>query len=112
MKKTMRKHGITVTLQDNGSYKVSGRLDGKGSEKWEMTCKDFNEAGSVAFEMADNNDQGCEINHKMCEVFGKSFFEDDFEDDFEDYYRPSSYNGDYGPSNPWNAPGMSVSDFI
>ena len=73
MKKTMRKHGITVTLQDDGSYKLSGRIDGKDSKKWEITCKDFNEAGSVAFEMADNNDQGREINYKMCKVFGKSF---------------------------------------
>ena len=24
----------------------------------------------------------------------------------------SSTNGDYSPSNPWNAPGMSISDFI
>ncbi len=28
------------------------------------------------------------------------------------YYTPSSTAGDYGPSNPWEAPGMSVSDFI
>ena len=25
---------------------------------------------------------------------------------------PSSTDGDYSPSNPWDAPGMSVSDFI
>ncbi len=29
----------------------------------------------------------------------------------EDRYT-SSYRGDYGPSNPWDAPGMSVRDFI
>ena len=41
------------------------------------------------------------------------------EDDFpvgdwrEDmYYCPSSTAGDYGPGNPWDAPGMSVRDFI
>lgn len=27
-------------------------------------------------------------------------------------YAPSAENGDYGPSNPWNAPGMKISDFI
>ena len=27
-------------------------------------------------------------------------------------YTPSATNGDYGPSNPWDAPGMSPSDFI
>ena len=31
----------------------------------------------------------------------------DDEDDFT-----SSYYGDYGPNNPWDAPGMSVRDFI
>ena len=25
---------------------------------------------------------------------------------------PSSTNGDYSPSNPWDAPGMSIRDFI
>ena len=36
--------------------------------------------------------------------------EEYYEEDEE--YVPSSYNGDYGPSNPWNAPGMRISDFI
>ena len=36
--------------------------------------------------------------------------EDDEEE--EDDYRPSSTNRDYSPSNPWDAPGMSVKDFI
>ena len=27
-------------------------------------------------------------------------------------YTPSSSNGDYNPSCPWKAPGMSISDFI
>ena len=27
-------------------------------------------------------------------------------------YTPSAENGDYGPSNPWDAPGMKISDFI
>lgn len=28
-----------------------------------------------------------------------------------EYYSSSTY-GDYGPSNPWDAPGMSIRDFI
>ena len=32
--------------------------------------------------------------------------------DEDDEYCPSSTNGDYSPSNPWDAPGMSVRDFI
>ena len=30
----------------------------------------------------------------------------------DDEYCPSSTAGDYSPSNPWNAPGMSIRDFI
>lgn len=34
------------------------------------------------------------------------------EDNTNEKHIRSSTNGDYGPSNPWDAPGMSVSDFI
>ena len=71
MAKTMRKHGITVSHLDNGKWRVSGRIDGK---KWSEEYKSFQEAGECAFEMADNNDFGCEINHKMCEVFHRIFY--------------------------------------
>lgn len=43
---------------------------------------------------------------------------DYFVDDEEDSgpngnrYTPSSTNHDYSPSNPWDAPGMSIHDFI
>ncbi len=36
--------------------------------------------------------------------------EDNYED--EEEYVPSSENGDYGPSNPWDAPGCSIDMFI
>ena len=37
----------------------------------------------------------------------------EFDHNYDDrYYTPSSTNGDYGPSNPWDAPGMSIHDFI
>lgn len=32
--------------------------------------------------------------------------------DEEEYYTPSATRGDYSPSCPWNAPGMSIHDFI
>ena len=35
-----------------------------------------------------------------------------FEKDEEEEYEPSSTGGDYSPSNPWDAPGMNISDFI
>lgn len=37
---------------------------------------------------------------------------DDDSLEFEDDYTPSATRGDYSPSNPWDAPGMSVRDFI
>jgi hypothetical protein len=37
---------------------------------------------------------------------------DDFEEYYEEEYTPSSTNRDYSPSNPWDAPGMSIKDFI
>jgi hypothetical protein len=30
----------------------------------------------------------------------------------EEYYVPSASNGDYSPSNPWDAPGCSIDMFI
>ncbi len=30
----------------------------------------------------------------------------------EEHYCPSATAGDYGPGNPWDAPGMSIRDFI
>lgn len=35
---------------------------------------------------------------------------DEAQDDKE--HVPSAENGDYGPSNPWDAPGMNIWDFI
>ena len=32
--------------------------------------------------------------------------------DEDEEYIPSAENGDYSPSNPWDAPGMSIKDFI
>ena len=37
--------------------------------------------------------------------------DEDVGNDDEDYV-PSSTNGDYSPSHPWDAPGMSIRDFI
>ena len=34
------------------------------------------------------------------------------DEDADDHAAPSSTGGDYSPANPWDAPGMSVSDFI
>lgn len=37
----------------------------------------------------------------------------DYEEEEDDYrYTPSATARDYGPGNPWDAPGMSIRDFI
>lgn len=40
--------------------------------------------------------------------------EDEYLEDYESWeeYCSSSTHGDYSPSNPWDAPGMCISDFI
>lgn len=48
---------------------------------------------------------------EACRVYcGLGVDEDSYDEDEE--YVPSSSRRDYGPSNPWDAPGMSVKDFI
>lgn len=49
-------------------------------------------------EVVDGNSDACEQ------------FEPDYKNN--DEYTPSSTNGDYSPSHPWDAPGMSIKDFL
>ena len=35
-----------------------------------------------------------------------------YEEYADEHYTPSSTARDYSPSNPWNAPGMCIHDFI
>lgn len=45
---------------------------------------------------------------------GESYYDEDRFAGYveDDEYTPSATRGDYSPSNPWDAPGMSMSDFI
>ena len=53
-------------------------------------------------------------------IAGPDGFDGDFDEMMEELtwleFEPDDYRsatrGDYGPSNPWDAPGMSISDFI
>ena len=51
---------------------------------------------------------GCDARDPGC-----SRYEPETDDDRgSGMYTPSSTAGDYGPGNPWDAPGMSIRDFI
>ena len=61
----------------------------------------------MGYEMSETEDEERQIAEK-CDRYEEgtpSCFE-------EEEYTPSATHGDYSPSCPWNAPGMSVSDFI
>ena len=54
--------------------------------------------GPYEMDVCDGRDTGCDL------------YEPETEEDY--HYCPSSVTGDYGPGNPWDAPGMSIRDFI
>ena len=48
----------------------------------------------------------------IAELIAQDSFEIDSEESLDDECTPSASAGDYSPGNPWDAPGMSISDFI
>ena len=46
------------------------------------------------------------------EVDSTDYWVEEDDDERHYHYTPSAENGDYSPSDPWNAPGMKMSDFI
>ncbi len=55
-----------------------------------------------------------ELSDTEAEYFGLNMerYRDATGEDADDHTVPSSAGGDYSPANPWDAPGMSASDFI
>ena len=49
---------------------------------------------------------------KLYEIADIDTNEIESDEDWDDDYTPSAENGDYSPSNPWDAPGMKQSDFV
>ena len=68
--KRMQFKGFKISERKDGSYKVS--YDSFFGH-YERVCKDFFDAGEWVYGMADNHDIGCAVNHRMCDVFGKTF---------------------------------------
>ena len=46
------------------------------------------------------------------EVDSTDYWVEEDNDEHHYHYTSSAENGDYSPSNPWDAPGMKMSDFI
>lgn len=65
----------------------------KQIEEWIISLKDM-----IASKDSDNANHYEDVESDECES--------------ENFYTPSCTNGDYSPSCPWNAPGMSIADFI
>ena len=55
-----------------------------------------------------------ELSDTEAEYFGLDMkqYRDATDEDADSHMAPSSTGGDYGPANPWDAPGMSASDFM
>lgn len=108
-------HNLTITEvdQDNASCVVT--------ETWinEDTLEDMEHTDTYSI---GTNENGSQYAYKDSFVlYANSAFNyphllDKYEEaeecDEEEYYTPSCTAGDYGPSNPWDAPGMSIHDFI
>ena len=89
-----------------------------------MMYREFNEDGLMVRRGSDVNMLvedamefgGCVVDYERnfiggCKWVWDRFFGGDVEE-YEDDYCPSASRGDYSPSNPWDAPGMSISNFI
>lgn len=73
------------------------------------------EACSTLCEYCESDGCGyCQVS-RLCndaEIELGLFDQEDIDEDEDDSHISSSTCRDYGPSNPWDAPGMSVKDFI
>ena len=54
----------------------------------------------------------CDLYETIAELIAQDSFEIDSEEPLDDECTPPASAGDYSPGNPWDAPGMSIGDFI
>jgi len=70
----VKKNKVIITEKQDDIYEVS--LTDSLGDTYKGVCHSWYELGSWVYEMADNNDIGSELNHKMCAAFGKEFGKD------------------------------------
>ena len=112
----MMKYFFTANVErePDGTYTA----DFDASYGWENVMQEMFEAIAPALEdgsclevYPDNWKDTMVVKDGKVE-FTQEEIEDDEEEDDDEEYCPSSTAGDYGPGNPWDAPGMSIRDFI
>ena len=67
---------------------------------------------SLREELAKTPEQREDESRRFCEELAEMEAEQLYRELHGDHYCPSCTVGDYGPGNPWDAPGMSIHDFI
>lgn len=115
-------HTFTVVSVD-----ATGERLCKIKEEWisEDSWRDCERTDVYKVRGAYDDQYAESVSHPGWKLYAKAAFNypaaDPEEDDYvyddrgeylDDDYTPSATRGDYSPSNPWDAPGMSVSDFI
>lgn len=70
--KVLKCKGFTIKEMADGSFKCEYKSKGFNTT-WTTTAPDFDSAGEWVWNIADNHDIGREVNHKMCEKWGRSF---------------------------------------
>ena len=69
----MRFKGFEIKELVGERFKV--KLKEKDGSYYESICESFLDAGNWVWNMADNHDIAYEVENKMCDVFGKVFFD-------------------------------------
>ncbi|MEE1084957.1 MAG: hypothetical protein UH850_14620 [Paludibacteraceae bacterium] len=105
-----------VIRGDNDIDTIQCILDDHGFNLWDYPMSEINHIFEnnldvVLVDCMVVNEKTDEFEHVYRWFEVPEGFEDEEDFDIEDY-TPSAENGDYSPSNPWDAPGMSISDFI
>ena len=86
---------------------------------------DFNVETAIEASMTDEDESGMQAVRNIRDTIEVILIKTDFEENIdqeikyleedlerEQQYTPSCTAHDYSPSNPWDAPGMCISDFI
>lgn len=89
------------------------------AETLQWYCKENDNEGdldswifSLQRELAKSPEQREEESRLFCEELAEREADQLYREMYEEREYTSCTAGDYGPSNPWDAPGMSISDFI